>query len=172
MDFSKEQIEGIMTMVSHADDRTSAILALSAIEVALENLLRDSFVQSTSESIYKGNGPLATLSSRIEIAFAVGLISEDEKRDLNFMRKIRNQFAHSFDHTITFDSLPIRDWIKELRTPQAFVGKVFLVGDKDTSRIRFDLTFSILFSVIRNNRRLSAIRFATPSELKIKGLPE
>jgi DNA-binding MltR family transcriptional regulator len=42
-----------------------------------------------------GNGPLATFSSRIGVAYLLGLLPSVIRRDPHLIRKIRNDFAHS-----------------------------------------------------------------------------
>ena len=51
-------------------------------------------------------GPISTFSSKINLAHALGIISDEEHRDLHLIRKVRNEFAHSssvslFDHSIS-----------------------------------------------------------------------
>ena len=52
--------------------------------------------------------PLGTFSTKISIAFFIGLIPEDIYNDLNIIRKIRNEFAHNYD-TLTFNLSPVKD---------------------------------------------------------------
>lgn len=42
---------------------------------------------------------LATFSAKINLAYAMGLISQEEAKDLHAMQKIRNAFAHSVKTT-------------------------------------------------------------------------
>ena len=168
MSFDQEQVRGIMTSVSHEPDRSSAILALAAIDVALEELLKAFLIENTPESIFKGNSPLATLSARIDMSFSMGLISPNEKRDLHLMRKVRNKFAHEIDHELKFEDDPIRNWIQELETPKPIISTQMFSGGKDTNRNRFDLTFAVLFSSIRHTRKLSIQRVVSPENSYIK----
>ena len=43
------------------------------------------------------NAPIGILHSRILLSFAIGLISEDEYKQLELIRKIRNEFAHNVE---------------------------------------------------------------------------
>ena len=43
------------------------------------------------------NAPLTGLASRTRMAYALGIIGEEERSDLTFIRGIRNAFAHSTD---------------------------------------------------------------------------
>jgi len=67
----------------------------------LDDLIRDTLaaffvVGSESDRLLEGfNAPLGTFSARVTAAYACALITEDEFSELNRLRKIRNEFAHS-----------------------------------------------------------------------------
>lgn len=80
------------------DDR-GLILSLAAFaEEALGELLKAFMTPSeaTTQLIEGFNAPLGTFSSRIKAAYAIGLITKDQFLDLERLRKIRNEFAHSW----------------------------------------------------------------------------
>ena len=84
--------------LSRESDRAAALLAAGYLDHLLGELLAVNMVVAQSqveELLYKnGNGPLGTFSARIDLAYCLGLTSDDEYRDLNLVRKIRNDFAH------------------------------------------------------------------------------
>lgn len=98
-------------------DRGCALLAAAFLENELAALL-DYFLVETSESFKKQlfdfNGPLGTFSSRIKIAYALGLISRKTKDALDLIRKIRNRFAHLID-SLNFESKGIKELVDQLR---------------------------------------------------------
>lgn len=80
------------------DDR-GLVLALAAFaEEALGELLKAFMMPSeaTAQLIEGFNAPLGTFSSRIKAAYAIGLITKEQFLDLERLRKIRNEFAHSW----------------------------------------------------------------------------
>jgi hypothetical protein len=80
------------------DDR-GLVLSLAAFaEEALGELLKAFMTPSdASTQLIEGfNAPLGTFSSRIKAAYAIGLITKDQFLDLERLRKIRNEFAHSW----------------------------------------------------------------------------
>jgi hypothetical protein len=90
-------------------DRACALMACSALEMCLVELIETKFVTLSENSrnalFFAKNAPLSTLSSRIEIAAALGLVSESERADLECIRRVRNVFAHtvvplSFHHEL------------------------------------------------------------------------
>jgi hypothetical protein len=83
------------------DDR-GLVLSLSAFaEDALGSLLKAYLIPSeASTQLLEGfNAPLGTLSARIKAAYAMGLITKNQFSDLERLRKIRNDFAHTWKPT-------------------------------------------------------------------------
>jgi DNA-binding MltR family transcriptional regulator len=56
------------------------------------------------DSLFAGFAPLATLSAKISICYAFGLIDENLLHDLDVIRKIRNRFAHDPTNKEFFDA--------------------------------------------------------------------
>jgi DNA-binding MltR family transcriptional regulator len=54
-------------------------------------------------NLFENNGPLSTLSSRINMGYALDIYGAKAKRDLNLLREIRNAFVHSV-RQIEFDT--------------------------------------------------------------------
>jgi len=68
---------------------------------------------SVVDELFNGHGPLSTFASRSDCAYALTIIDENLHRDLKFIRKIRNHFAHHPSDTSFADS-PIKDFCAEL----------------------------------------------------------
>lgn len=82
------------------DDR-GLILSLAAFaEEALGRLIEAFMlpVQASKDLLAGFNAPLGTFSSRIKTSYALGLINEEQFKDLEYLRKIRNEFAHAWEH--------------------------------------------------------------------------
>ena len=45
------------------------------------------------DQLFTGMNPLSTFSARIRIAYALGLVTEDEYHDLKIIKDVRNRFA-------------------------------------------------------------------------------
>lgn len=77
--------------------RGAALTAAAMLDDILEKVLKAFLIEGKSaEAILEGfNAPLGTLSARGAAAHAMGLISEREYAELEIIRKIRNEFAHS-----------------------------------------------------------------------------
>ena len=84
-------------------ERGAVLISVSYLERQLKEIISAFLCEGdASERLLEGfNAPLGTLAARAAAATAMGLISMQEYRELETIRKIRNQFAH--DHR-----LPIR----------------------------------------------------------------
>ena len=80
-------------------DRGVVLSSASLLETCLGELI-GAFLSDSPESRRLLDGPsggLSTFSARIDAAFALGLIQEDELHDLQIVRRIRNRFAHTWE---------------------------------------------------------------------------
>lgn len=106
-----------------ASDRAAAIVAGAFLDELLQELLREFFVEQpeqVNKKLFEGTGPLATFSSKIEIAFRVGLVSEGEHRSLHTIRGVRNEFAHVLGD-VSFETQSIRDRCRNIEVPASMV---------------------------------------------------
>jgi DNA-binding MltR family transcriptional regulator len=101
--------------LSGESDRGCALMAAAFLDGQLEKLLRQTFVASEriADDLLGPSKPIGTFSSRIDLAFMLGFLSEQQRRDLHLIRKIRNDFGHN-PSPITFDHPPIANRCREL----------------------------------------------------------
>ncbi|RTL93071.1 hypothetical protein EJV44_16815 [Ancylobacter aquaticus] len=59
------------------------------------------------------NAPLGTLSARISASYALGLLTDSQFKDLGILRKIRNEFSHTWK-PISFKDKKISSLIDQL----------------------------------------------------------
>jgi len=102
------EIEGI-------SDRAGAIVAAALVEDHLAILLRHSFHQDEQilREMFDGTAPLVSFSAKVKMAFMIGIISKRAYKNLEYIRKIRNMFAHEASG-VTFETAPICDWAMNL----------------------------------------------------------
>lgn len=87
-------------------DREIVILSASYLEVVLESALICHFsdvARSKQKESFQGNGFLSTFSSKIKLAYFMGIIDNSAYLDLEIIREIRNAFAHSIQ-PLSFDT--------------------------------------------------------------------
>jgi hypothetical protein len=89
------------------DSARGAVASMSSlIEEALADAIKKRLVPLTDKeeaNLFGNNGSLSTLSSRINMGYALGIFGAKARRDLNLLREIRNAFVHSIRH-IEFDT--------------------------------------------------------------------
>ena len=78
-------------------DRAAAIVGASYLDELLREIILEYLVEDTTRNnkeLFSGNGPISTFSSRINLSYRFGIISENERKLLHGIRGIRNEFAH------------------------------------------------------------------------------
>ncbi|MBX3361836.1 MAG: hypothetical protein KF912_09500 [Phycisphaeraceae bacterium] len=82
--------------LSHESDRGVVLMAAAHLDDQLKELLSFILVDDVGaqQDLLSSNGGCSTFSSRIALAYLLGLISKKVYRDLTLIRKIRNDFAH------------------------------------------------------------------------------
>ncbi len=116
----RQEVWGQVNRLLHVTrDEHERSLVLSMVAFAEECLcrllrafLRD--VKATADLLEGFNAPLGTFSARIKTCYALGLLTETQFQDLELMRKIRNEFAHSWDECV-FSDLKIKSWVDAIR---------------------------------------------------------
>lgn len=108
--------EAAAAELADATDRAVALIGAATLEEMLRRLIRTKCIEGCDEdALFTNQGPCSTFSSKITLAFALGLISPDERRDLDLLRKIRNTCAHSLE-AISLDSDDrLKSWCLSLR---------------------------------------------------------
>lgn len=87
--------------LSKESDRGVVLISASFLEEALEALLRARFSirhpksKSSIKPLFDFFGPLSTFSAKVKICYAMDLIGKWMYGDLDIVRKLRNEFAHS-----------------------------------------------------------------------------
>lgn len=106
----QERLSALKKEYQSESDRGAALLAAAYVEGALEDALRRCLVRDElGDTLFdEANGPLGTLSAKLRMARALGVIPEVAYRDLELVRDIRNDFAH-FPDRVSFDTPSVRD---------------------------------------------------------------
>ncbi len=104
-----------------ADDRCAAITIFALMEDIMMLLLTrnmNSKLKGGLGKIFEPSGILGTASSRITMAAALGWISKETQAQLDLLRKIRNEFAHSVTTRRLTDS-PVSGWISSMHASES-----------------------------------------------------
>lgn len=149
IDFAAEDIFKFQFLLLKETDRGVALMSAAYLENSLEVLLKKYFIKNVSskDDPFNKYGFLSSFSSKIDLAYMLGLISYKTKQELNWIREMRNTFAHSADF-IDFDRQSFADKCDNLNdykksedsSPRdIFIGAVFrLSGIIYTTRLETD----------------------------------
>lgn len=110
-----EVVAGFLHEFQAETDRGTTVVASAYLDDLLAGMLRSYFVDEPKvvAELLDFQGPLGTFSSRIGLAYCLGLIRDDQFKDLNTVRKIRNAFAHSHQ-ALSFSEQPICNFCDNL----------------------------------------------------------
>jgi mannitol operon repressor len=123
---SKRKLPDIKELVSLSEeflrefqnetDRGTALVACAYLDDILCSMLTKFLVDDKKlvDAMLGHRGPLGTFSSRIDATYLLGLIRRDQFGDLNTIRKIRNEFAHSHGPR-SFDFAPISEFCRSFQ---------------------------------------------------------
>jgi len=117
-------------------DRGCVLVAAAYLDESLFELFHATFSQDSVcqkkavDPMFTGLGPLSTFSAKIKLAYALELIDADIFSSLETIRKIRNEFAHTFSE-LTFDTPSVADRVKNLHVPDGMDADVDLKIQQD-----------------------------------------
>lgn len=105
-----QQLGHFLSEFNKESDRGAALVAASMLDERLQEVLTNFFVESrTSKELLVGfNAPLGTFSARAAAALSLGLIQENEFKEITLIRKIRNEFGHGWKE-LSFESGRVAD---------------------------------------------------------------
>ena len=91
-------LNDFLTEFNEENDRGAALVAAAMLDQRLKEIIAAFMVQSkASDELLSGfNAPLGTFAARTSAAYALGLIQDAEFREINVIRKIRNEFSHDW----------------------------------------------------------------------------
>jgi len=107
--YSMNGYNNLVKEFQNESDRSVIIVAVSYLEKYLEYYLKKRLIDhKLVNSLFEGYAPLNSLSAKIDMAFSVGIISEEIHSELHRLRKIRNLSAHE-DSKLNFEDAKIKD---------------------------------------------------------------
>jgi DNA-binding MltR family transcriptional regulator len=87
-------------------DRGLVVGCAALLDDILNTVIMSYLVDNASSQalLEGGNAPLGSFSAKIDMAHALGLISDDSHAEAHNIRKIRNHFAHKYAVSLSDDS--------------------------------------------------------------------
>ena len=91
--------QGLFETLKYQDDRGAVLSAASFAEELLGDLLAAFMLEgkASKDLLHGFSAPLGTFSTRIKMAYSLGLIDDTSRSALDRIRKLRNSFAHTWE---------------------------------------------------------------------------
>jgi len=145
-----QELSEFINEFNKESDRGATLNAAAVLDDWLQKILESFFVDNKSgKDLISGfNAPLGTFSAKASAAHAFGLIEDREFREITLIRKIRNEFGHSW-RGINFDA----DKVSKLANQLPWCGPIELEQTSNT-RQRFNFAIAILLTDLMWRSRL------------------
>jgi hypothetical protein len=125
-------VEAVERELYRGSDRASVVMLGSFVEGFLERLLintvRDDLNSDDRRQLFEFNGAAGTFSDKIMVAYAFKLIGPMTRADLDLIRLLRNEFAHSL-MPISFETPEVQAVCQQFRLldlPDSLLNHVYL----------------------------------------------
>lgn len=145
-----ESLNALLSELGEETDRGACLVGASYIDEELEEIISAFTIDRIDpEELFGGPAaPISTFSSKSLVAYSLGLITETEYSEITLIRRIRNEFAHSWED-IDFETESISNRVDNLpwRGPE----------DDDSRhdpRQRFTMAVAMLLGDLLWRRRL------------------
>ena len=133
---TSEELNNIIAELNGTSDRAAALVGAAMVENFIEALLSSCFAVTDmsflKKNVFDHSGPLGTFSSKNTMAYAIGAYGPEYYRDIDLIRKIRNDFAHSLN-ALSFDTPAIKSRVGAMSGPALWQGE----GLKNTVKEEF-----------------------------------
>lgn len=112
---SLEKLNKFLSVVDGKDNHSMVLSLATFIEDTLGRLLISYFrnCKATKDLVNGFNAPLGTFGARIKAVYAFGLVTEEQFRDMEILRKVRNRFAHDWEG-VSLESEDIKALVGQL----------------------------------------------------------
>ncbi len=113
--YSLDKLNRFISAIRKQDDQAMVLSLATFLEDTLGRLLIAYFrsCKATKDLVEGFNAPLGTFGSRIKAVYAFGLVTDDQFKDMEVLRRIRNHFAHNWEG-ISFERNDIQSLIGQL----------------------------------------------------------
>jgi len=112
-----EDLAKFVMELQQETDRGLPLVGAALVDELLQETLRAFFCQGRADGklLDEPNAPLGSLSSRAQACYSLGLIDDYEYTEIELIRKVRNEFAHS-KHGISFQNERVKGLCSSLRS--------------------------------------------------------
>lgn len=151
-------------LMQEDNDRACAVLCANILDdtlrdgiyLGLRHLNSDEYAR-----LFENDGPLSTFSAKINMAYAMRVIERHDRRNLEIIRDVRNNFAHSLKH-MTFQTPEVAAYCRFLKPPQE---ETVSEGPRSVYvAIALDLASRLRVEAIKRQLRVSRAEKSSSSE--------
>ncbi len=110
-----EDFDQLINQFMEDSHRASVVLGAAKLDSLLGQLLSKYLIAhyTNEDPLLNRDGPLSSFSSKIHIAYRLGLIDAEFAKALHLIRRIRNEFAHEVKDA-QLNTSPHRELIRDL----------------------------------------------------------
>lgn len=113
--YSLDRLNRFMDAIREQDDQAMVLSLATFLEDTLGRLLIAYFRsgKATKDLVEGFNAPLGTFGSRIKAVYAFGLVTDEQFKDMEILRKVRNHFAHNWEG-VSFERNDLQALIRQV----------------------------------------------------------
>jgi hypothetical protein len=110
------KLQKVIDEIGTGSHRASAVVAGAFVEEHLTLLLTSRMARDErlETQMFRTGGALADFGVKINLGFFLGLYSKKGWKELDTIRRIRNEFAHKIEID-SFKQQPVKDWCANLQ---------------------------------------------------------
>ena len=154
---TSEQITAFLDELKSQTDRGAAVIAAAVLDELFQMLLLARLTQignERKEALFdKIGAPLSSFSAKIELAFALGIISNEARLAAHLIRDVRNKFAHRIEQ-LTFDHSEVTELLQKRAPPSV---KAMEVSVRDQFLTLFQGLAVVLYGTLGADIRIKSI---------------
>jgi hypothetical protein len=147
---TNEEFDALMISLEKMEDRAAVLVLSSIIDNLLEYAILTKFVRLNKkkrDKLFRNpTAPLSSMSAKIAVANALGILGDEPRAQLDRIRSIRNAFAHAMK-TIMFDDPLIAEECKKL-DPRRIISGGTYQPSTDSARERFQITGTLISMIL------------------------
>jgi mannitol operon repressor len=109
------EFNSFLEELNKESDRGAALVSVAMLDDLFKKIILAFLIDNkdTPKLLSGFNAPLGTFSARIITAYSLGLVSEEEYDECNWLKLVRNQFAHNVHQK--FGDKKVKDICANLR---------------------------------------------------------
>jgi hypothetical protein len=109
------KLRAVLAEIDTGSHRATALVAGAFVEEHLTLLVRESVQRDSKleDQMFRPGGPLSDMGVKINLGYFLGLYTKTAWKELDTIRRIRNEFAHTVE-TSSFNQSPVKEWCMNL----------------------------------------------------------